>query len=76
MSCAIEDMTVDAAIYGHIIEVEKFNGEKELIAGRFREPHPEQIYCSNCGSYVNVEFDDIDAAVREHIKESENALSH
>jgi hypothetical protein len=65
-------MTVDADIFGNVIEIEKSDGSKEFIAGEYRQPSPNGIYCSDCGEYldgnISFEFNDM---VAKHLAELE-----
>lgn len=68
--CLYENMTVDAEVCGDIREVEGYDGAKRLIAADYREIRPQQIYCGDCGAYIDVTHGaDIHDAVQAHLKE-------
>lgn len=67
--CKIENMTVDATVHGNVIEVEKYDGSKSLIAAEYREIHPQSIFCSDCGADLDMGGNDVDEVVKEHLNE-------
>lgn len=71
--CQIENLTVDAVIHGDVVEVPTFEGGTEYIAGMFRSPNVDAVFCSEHGYLFEGGADgkSIDALIRSHLEEAD-----